>query len=230
MKKYEALILSGGKGTRVSKYTKKNPKCLIDINGKPFLYYQLEYLKKNNIKNVILSTGYKSNQIKDYIKNNINFINVKIVNDGKSLLGTGGAINKSIKLLKNFFYVIYGDSYLNFKLKNLSSSHKISIMAIYKNKNKYDVSNVELKKFNYIIYDKSTKKKYDYIDYGVSFLNKKIFKGIRKNIKFSLSALLENISKKKQLKGYIVKKRFYEIGSYSGIKQFKKYVKNEFYK
>ena len=53
MSKYEAIILCGGKGTRVSKYTKKMPKCLININGKPFLYYQLKYLKKNNISNVI---------------------------------------------------------------------------------------------------------------------------------------------------------------------------------
>ena len=51
MKKFEAIILSGGKGTRVKKYTKKIPKCLIEINGKPFLYHQLEYLKKNTKKN-----------------------------------------------------------------------------------------------------------------------------------------------------------------------------------
>ena len=232
MKKYEALILCGGKGTRVSKFTKKQPKCLIDINGKPFLYYQLKYLKENNIKNLILSTGYKSSQIKEYIKNNIDFINVKVVDDGQSLLGTGGAIIKSIEILKNFFYVIYGDSYLNFKLNNLSANHqKTSLMAIYKNKNKYDNSNVKKLKSNYIIYDKSSKKKeYQYIDYGVSYLDKKIFKGIKKKVKFDLSYLLEKISKNKQLRGYTVKKRFYEIGSYNGIKQFKKYIKNEFYK
>ena len=153
MKKYEAIILSGGRGTRVKKFTNKIPKCLIDINGKPFLYYQLKYLKKNNINNVILSTGYKSHQIKDYIKKNINFINIKIVSDGKSFLGTGGAINKSIKFLKDYFFVIYGDSFLNFKLQNLKSKKKNSIMAIYKNENKYDISNVEKKK-KIIIYNK----------------------------------------------------------------------------
>ena len=51
-------------------------------------------------------------------------------------------------------------------------------MAIYKNQNKYDKSNVERKKSNLIIYDKSKKNKnYDYIDYGVSYL-KKIFSKI----------------------------------------------------
>ena len=89
--------------------------------------------------------GYKAKLIKNYVENNINFLNVKVVNDGKKLLGTGGAINKSVKFLKNSFYVIYGDSYLNFNLKNLKSDNKISIMAIYKNQNKYDKSNVERK-------------------------------------------------------------------------------------
>ena len=102
-------------------------------------------------------------------------------------------------------------------------------MAIYKNNNKFDLSNVK-KKFNYIIYNKSKKNSnYRYIDYGVSFLDKSIFNKIEKNIKFDLAVLLKKISEKKQLQGYVVKKRFYEIGSYNGIMQFKKYVKNGLY-
>ncbi len=226
MKKYDAIILCGGKGNRIKKITKFKPKCLINFYGKPFLFYQLNYLKKNHINNVILSVGYKAKLIKNYVENNINFLNVKVVNDGKKLLGTGGAINKSVKFLKNSFYVIYGDSYLNFNLKNLKSNNKISIMAIYKNQNKYDKSNVEKQKSNFIIYDKSKKNKnYVYIDYGVSCLKKKIFKNFKKNTRFDLSDLLQKISKDNKLKGYVVKKRFYEIGSYNGIKQFKKFIK-----
>lgn len=218
--------MCGGRGSRIKKITKKKPKCLIDFYGKPFLFYQLNYLKKNHIKNVILSVGYKAEMIKNYIKNHIDFINVKIVNDGKNLLGTGGAVKKSIKFLKKNFYVIYGDSYLNFKLKNLKFNNQISSMAIYKNQNKYDKSNVERKKTNFIIYDKSKKiNDYKYIDYGVSYLEKKIFKNFKKNTRFDLSNLLQKISKNSKLKGYVVKKRFYEIGSYSGIKQFKNFLK-----
>ena len=231
MKKYDAIILCGGKGNRIKKITKKKPKCLIDFYGKPFLLYQLKYLKKNHIKDVILSVGYQAEQVQNYVRDNIKFMNVKIISDGKNLLGTGGAIKKSIKFLKDNFYVIYGDSYLNFNLNNLKSNNKISTMAIYKNQNKYDKSNVKRKNSNYIVYDKSKKKdKFDYIDYGVSYLKKKIFKNLKKNTRFDLSILLQKISKDKKLKGYVVKKRFYEIGSYSGIKQFKNFIKNELYK
>jgi len=228
VKKSEAIILAGGKGKRVKKYTKKTPKCLIKINGKPFINYQLEYLKKNNINNVIVSVGYLSSQIKEYVKNNIDFINVKIVNDGKPL-GTGGATFKSLKYLKNNFFIIYGDSYLNFKPKKLvKKNNNLAVMAIFKNNNKYDKSNIELKNLGKILYHKNTKNiKLKYIDYGISYVNKKIFKGIKKNIKFDLSDFFEEISKRNMLSGYSVKKRFYEIGSYSGIKDFKNYLKKK---
>ena len=226
MKKYEIIILSGGKGTRIKKFTKKIPKCLIDINGKPFLYYQLRYLKKYGIKKVILSVGYKSEEVKNYVKNNINFIDVKIVKDGKKLLGTGGAILKSMKFLKNNFFILYGDSYLNFDLNKLRLSKNRSIMAIYRNKDKHDKSNIKIIDTNYIHYFKNTSNmKLSYIDYGISFLNKKIFKDFDINRKFDLSSLFDKISKKFQLQGLIVKKRFYEVGSYNGIKELKKYLK-----
>ena len=227
MSKYEAIILCGGKGTRVSKYTKKIPKCLIKIHGKPFLYYQLKYLKKNNINNVILSTGYLTNKIEYFVKN-INFIDIKIKKDGKKLLGTGGAILNCLKFLKTNFFVIYGDSYLNFNLKKLIRQKNNSTMAIYRNYNKFDKSNVKIDKSNNVIYyRKNNNLKLQYIDYGASYINKSIFKNVKKNVKFDLSELFENISRDKMLKGYKVKKRFYEIGSYTGIKELKKFLKNK---
>ena len=91
--------------------------------------------------------------------------------------------------------------------------------------------NVEIMKNNFIIYDKFKKKKeYRYIDYGVSFLDKNIFKGFNKTKRFDLSVLVQKISKDRKLKGLIVKKRFFEIGSYNGIKKFDNFIKNEFYK
>lgn len=224
--KYDAIILAGGKGTRVKKFTKKNPKCLIKINGKPFLYYQLKYLRKNNIKNVVISSGYLSNKIKEYLNKNIDFINFKIVDDGKKLLGTGGAVLKSLKYLKSNFYVMYGDSYLTLKLKNLKKQKNLSTMAIFRNDNKFDRSNIELLNSKKIIYHlKNSKKKLSYIDYGISFLNKKIFKNKKKGVKFNLPEFYNELSLKNLLLGYKVKTRFYEIGSYKGIKELNNFLK-----
>ena len=220
------IILSGGKGTRVKKYTSKVPKCLIKVNGKPFLYHQLKYLKKYKVKNILISSGYLGEKINLYVKNHINFLNVKVVNDGKKLLGTGGAVVNSLKYLKKNFFIIYGDSYLNFNLKKMVNKRKLAIMAIYKNKDQYDKSNIILKKTNKILYIKNKKNKnLFYIDYGVSYINKKIFKGLKKNERFELSDFYEMISQKNKLSSFKVKKRFYEIGSYKGIKDIKNYLK-----
>ena len=229
MNKYEAIILSGGKGTRIKQYTKKIPKCLIKFNRKPFLYYQLRYLKNNGIDKVIISTGYYAEQIKSYLENK-NFIDIKIINDGLKPLGTGGAVLKSLDYLKDKFFIIYGDSYFNFDIKKLKKQEGLATMAVFENKNYYDKSNVIFRKKNKIIYSKKKlNTNFNFIDYGATYLNKKVFDNI-KNKKFDLSELYEKISKKDMLTGYIVKKRFYEIGSYSGIKDFKKYIKNELHK
>ena len=230
MIKFEAIILSGGKGTRVKKYTKKIPKCLIKINKLPFIHHQLNYLKKNDIKSVIISTGYKASKVDHYLKKNIDFIKYKTVRDGKKPLGSGGAIVKSLKYLRQNFFVIYGDSFLNFNLKELKKKNNYANLAIYKNMNKYDKSNIKLeKKGNIKYYKKDKPNQLHYIDYGVSYLNKKVFSKIRKNVKFDTSDLYESISHKNLLTGYKVKKRFYEIGSYNGIRDLENLLKNEIY-
>lgn len=224
--KYDAIILLGGKGTRVNKFTKKIPKCLIPINDKPFLYYQLKFFNKNNIKNIILSTGYMSDQVKRYVKSNINFVNLKIIDDGKKPLGTGGAVLNALKFLKKNFFMIYGDSYLTVNLNKIKINKKKSTMFIFKNNNKFDRSNVEKTNSKSIIYhDKLKNKKLRYIDYGISYLRNDIFDKKKKNTKFDLSTLLSDISKKNMLEGHEVKKRFFEIGSYKGIKELKNYLK-----
>jgi D-glycero-alpha-D-manno-heptose 1-phosphate guanylyltransferase len=231
LKKFEAIILSGGKGTRIKKITKNIPKCLVDIYGKPFLYYQLKYLQKHKVNNVLLSIKYKSNLIDEYVKKNINFINVKLISDGKKSLGTGGAVINATNYLKKKFYIIYGDSYLNFDLNKLCLNKDISTMGILKNKNKYDKSNVILKDKNFVYYNKfnNNNNKYSFIDYGVSYVNKSFFSKYKKKVKIDLSSIFLEMSKKNLLKGYEIKKRFYEIGSYNGIREFKKFIKNEIY-
>lgn len=228
MIKYDILILNGGKGTRVSKYTKNIPKCLIKFNKKPFLYHQLKLLKKFKIKNVLISTKYKSDLIRSYLTTSVDFINFKIVSDGAQFKGTGGATKKILKFMKSSFFILYGDSYPRFNLNKLKL--KKSCMAIYKNNNKYDKSNVELLKKSKIRYFKEMPAKgLKYIDYGISYVNKSVFNHIDKN-KYDLPVLFEKLSAIGGLKGHVVKNRFYEIGSYNGIREFKNYIKkNELY-
>ena len=67
MKLPSILILAGGKAKRLGKISKNIPKSLILFNETPFLFYQLKLLEKNNFKKVIISTGFLSKKIKNYV-------------------------------------------------------------------------------------------------------------------------------------------------------------------
>ena len=125
---------------------------------------------------------------------------------------------------------MYGDTYLpiNFiKIKNKYIKLKSkALINIYKNKKNLDKSNVYFNGKNILYNKKNYLKKMKYIEYGVSIFNKEIFKFFEKRKKFDLSDLFYFLSKKKLLNYYLIKKRFYEIGSISGLKDSKKYLKS----
>jgi hypothetical protein len=93
-------------------------------------------------------------------------------------------------------------------------------MCIIRNKNRWDRSNIVIKHNKIVDYNKDSLKA-KYIDYGVSIVNKNIFKSTKK-LKFDLNLVYNLLIKDKKLDYFIEKKRFYEIGSFDGIKSFKK--------
>ena len=108
------VILAGGLATRLRPITSTIPKSLLEINGKPFIDYQLELLRKQNITNVIICAGFMGEEIRKYVGDGDKYgLKISYSFDGDKLLGTGGAIKKVLNLVKGAFFVMYGDSYLN---------------------------------------------------------------------------------------------------------------------
>lgn len=105
----QAVILSGGFGTRLSHVVQDVPKPMAPIQDKPFLEYIIENLKKQEFDNFVFLTGYKSEFIEDYFKDLKNAIFIK----EETALGTGGAILNAYKYLNNEFFVINGDTFFD---------------------------------------------------------------------------------------------------------------------
>ncbi|MDN3513532.1 MAG: nucleotidyltransferase family protein [Candidatus Brocadia sp.] len=120
----KAIILAGGLGTRLRDVVNDLPKPMAPIGGRPFLEYLVLQLIRWNIKEVILSVGYKGDVIKAYFGNGSNFgVHIRY-SEEKVPLGTGGAIKQSLTLIDDEeFLVMNGDSFLHVDFHELIYRH-----------------------------------------------------------------------------------------------------------
>ena len=124
------MILAGGLGSRLRPITDYVPKSLIPINNIPLIEWQLKQLKKFGITNFIICTGYKTDQIENYLLQKENYGCKIQYSIEKFPLGTGGAIKKASKLIKEkSFLVVNGDVITNIDVRKLYS-HPNSIALI----------------------------------------------------------------------------------------------------
>ncbi|HII05537.1 MAG TPA: nucleotidyltransferase family protein, partial [Nitrosopumilus sp.] len=115
----KAIILAGGRGKRLRPITDYVPKPLIPIKNIPIIEWQIKYLKKYGVSEVIICSGYKAKMIENYLENKKLGIKITFSVESKPL-GTGGAIKKAGKKIKdNSFIVINGDIITNIDLKKL---------------------------------------------------------------------------------------------------------------
>lgn len=224
----QMVIFCGGLGTRLKPITEKIPKSMIIINGKPFLEYQLEILKKNDIRNIVLCIGYLGEKIKEYFKDGKKFsVNISYSEEKGKLLGTGGALKNAKNLLDKRFFTMYGDGYLLLNFKDIWNCFnkfiKIGMLTVYKNYNRYDRSNVTVKG-NYVtgFYKDKSKRGLVFIDEGVSILRKDVIDLIPSNTEYSLNDVFIELIERKELLAYRTSQRFYEIGSKNGLDEFTK--------
>lgn len=126
----QAIILAGGLGSRLKPITDYVPKPLIPINNIPLIEYQIKQLKKFKVNQFVICTGYKTDQIQNYLEHKKNFDSKILYSIEKTPLGTGGAIKKAAKLIKDeSFLVLNGDIISTIDVQKLYP-HKNSIALI----------------------------------------------------------------------------------------------------
>jgi len=170
----KAIILSGGRGKRLRPITDYVPKPLVPIDNVPILEWQIKYLKKFGIKDIIISTGYKYDQIENFLKSKN--LGVRIIFSVEKLpLGTGGAIKKAGKFIKDkSFFVINGDTITNIDLQKLKS--KINSIAAIELRTRFGVLVTKKDK----VYGFNEKKEINdlWMNAGIYHLSKDIIKDL----------------------------------------------------
>ncbi len=118
-----AVILAGGKGTRLKPITDTIPKPMVEICGKPILEHQILILKKYGITDIYITVGYLGEKIEAYFGDGEAFgINIHYIYESMPL-GTSGAVKYLEGIIDNDFLVIYGDVFFNIKLDELICFH-----------------------------------------------------------------------------------------------------------
>jgi len=125
----KVIIIAGGLGTRISEETDDKPKPMVLINGQPILWHLMNIFSLQGFNDFIISTGYKSEVIEDWVGNNkiMNSLSremsISILNTGLTTQ-TGGRISEVMKTLSGeSVFATYGDGLANISLKKLLNFH-----------------------------------------------------------------------------------------------------------
>lgn len=143
----KAVILAGGRGTRLTEETRVKPKPLVEANGKPLIWHIMQNYAQYGVSEFIILAGYKGHKIREYFGNywlnqaDITFDlstpdreihkvrslpwKVTILDTGIDT-GTGGRIAKLKNLVQEEFLLTYGDGVSDVNIRELLTTHKSS--------------------------------------------------------------------------------------------------------
>jgi NDP-sugar pyrophosphorylase family protein len=218
-------ILAGGMATRLRPITEKIPKLLVEVAGEPFFSHQLRLLKAAGLTRIVLCIGYLGQQIVDLYDDGAKWgVRIDYAFDGPKLLGTGGALIAALPKLGDAFYVLYGDSYLPIDYRAVGEfflrSGQLGLMTVYENHGRFDTSNVWFENGEIKRYDKKDKvPEMHHIDYGLGVFRAGAFDSFPRDAVVDLAEVQKSLVARRQLAGYEIKERFYEIGSHEGLQE-----------
>jgi NDP-sugar pyrophosphorylase family protein len=222
-------ILMGGLGTRVRPLTETVPKALLPIGEEPFVAHQLRLLQARGITRAVLCVGHLGQQIRDYVGDGSAFgMEIRYSWDGPVALGTAGALRRAIPELGDAFFVIYGDSYLPCDYRAVENafraSGKLALMTVFHNAGQWDSSNVEFDGGRIAAYDKLHRTaRMRHIDYGLGVFKSSAFSALPDEPR-DLAAVYRDLLLEDQLAAFEVAERFYEAGSFDGIRALTEFL------
>ena len=225
MKINTALILSAGFGKRLNPITLTTPKPLLEINNITLLEKCIKLIENLGIKKIIINTFYLKDQISNFLNNKDFNCEIKIIEDGKNILDTGGGILNMMNHSEDNDFLIFNPDTLwqkeyfdeIIKMEEFYFSKKIENILLLVKKNLSFDKNLagDFNMENSLI---SKNKKRDFIYIGCQILNKKLFLE-HKVENFSIISVWNNLIEKKKLYGFRSFNDFYHL---TDLKTFKK--------
>jgi NDP-sugar pyrophosphorylase family protein len=216
-------ILAGGLGTRLGTLARDRPKSLVEVGGVPFLRCQLAWAARQRVRRVVLCVGHRAGQIRAWLAQSPpRGLRVALSDEGRRPRGTAEALRRALPLLGRRFFVLYGDSYLPVPYAVVERAQRRgggpALMVIYRNRGRYDRSNVEPRGLRVRRYVPGGTDGLAWIDAGLSVLEAR---ALEAHPSPHLPEVLEALAAAGDLACWRSRRRFYEIGSPRGLAEFR---------
>jgi NDP-sugar pyrophosphorylase family protein len=219
---WQALVLAGGRATRLGARARALPKYLLPVAGKPFAERQLALLAAAGCTRAVLCVGHLGDRIRAALGTRACGVELAYSEDGPEPAGTGGALRLALPLLGATFVVTYGDSYLPFDyggpLRDLEAHPEAAgTMSVYENHDAWDASNVRVAGERVVEYRKGGEG-FAHIDYGAIAMRRHAVESLMlPPPAHDLAELLRAMAATGTLRAHPVAERFYEIGTPAGL-------------
>jgi D-glycero-alpha-D-manno-heptose 1-phosphate guanylyltransferase len=227
------IILAGGKGSRLTTIAGDRPKCLVDIAGKPFLQWQLEWLYKAGIRRVHIAAGFRADHVESWLKENTPMnMNVTMSIEDHPL-GTGGAlVNAAGTVTEDVLFVINGDTLIpGFDASRLLASlhdgkETDAVITVVPARTGTQVGSITLNRNKRITeFREKTGKTARYINAGVYCISSDCLDKHDFPLAFSLeSDWFPKLANTGSLKAYTTKKTLMDMGTPAGFRDMQDWL------
>jgi NDP-sugar pyrophosphorylase family protein len=200
---------------------------MVDISGRPFLDYQLELLRRHGVADVVLCIGHLGDKIQEYVGDGRRYgMRVDYSLESETLLGTAGAVKQAEALLDDVFFLTYADAYLSMDYegawKTFGCMDRPAMMVVLHNRGRYERSNLVVAGAHVTVYDKvNDHPGMEYINFGVSLHRRDSLELVPPGEPFSQEDWYQTLIAGGGLAAFETQHRFYEIGSPSGLAEFR---------
>ncbi|HYE64428.1 MAG TPA: HAD-IIIA family hydrolase [Pyrinomonadaceae bacterium] len=215
----QAVILAGGRGTRLRPYTDTRPKPMIEIHGKPFLEYMVEMLRDQGFERILMLLGYLPKVIQNHFGDGRRW-GVRIeysITDPDDL--TAHRVKVAREHLDPCFLLLYCDNYWPMRMdrmwEHFVAARVPAMITVYSNKDKYSKDSVIVGEDGYVrVHDRSrTTPGLQGIEISYALINKSVLELLPEEDALFEEALYPQLVKRGQLAAYVTDHRYYSVGS-----------------
>jgi mannose-1-phosphate guanylyltransferase len=227
----QAVIMTGGMGTRLRPLTRQIPKGLVEVGGRPFLEHLILYLKKFRINDILLCTGYLGEMIEEYFGDGSG-MGVRIDYSREDYpLGTGGALRPARLKLRDEYLLLNGDTFLpidyNLMLEGFKTSSALMMIGVFPVEGTGATPNLGVDDKGWITASSTGLKDegLTHVDAGVRLVRKKIADYFPAEEVFSLEDdLYPRLIEAGKLIAWPIEQRFYDIGTPERVIVFERFL------